>query len=325
MFKFKAPQKIFQIGKVKIGGQPGELPKVLIGTIFYEKHKIVKDPEKGIFDREKAEGLIKRQEELSDLTGNPCGLDVVCTSLESACKYIDFVSEVTDVPISTDIWKPEIRIALLKHIAEVGLSDRIIYNSIMSVPTPKEDEINAIKESKVKAAILLCYNIKDRTAKGVLSLLKGTKEQKGMLKIAEEAGIKKPLVDTTIFTYVPSIGVGAKACLMVKDELGIPVGGSPGNATTMGGPLWKMAKPWGLDTFKACEAASQVVPLVLGADFLLYGTIESAPWIFPACAMVDAMLATAARTEFGISPLTTEHPLYKLFPEFVEKLEKAAL
>jgi tetrahydromethanopterin S-methyltransferase subunit H len=325
MFKFKAPQKIFQIGKVKIGGQPGELPKVLIGTIFYEKHKIVKDPEKGIFDKEKAEGLIKRQEELSDLTGNPCGLDVVCTSLESARKYIDFVSEVTDAPISTDIWKPEIRIALLKHIAEVGLSDRIIYNSMMSVPTPKEDEINAIKESKVKASILLCYNIKDRTAKGVLSLLKGTKEQKGMLKLAEEAGIEKPLVDTTIFTYVPSIGVGSKACFMVKDELGIPVGGSPGNATTMGGPLWKMAKPWGLDTFKACEAASQVVPLILGADFLLYGTIESAPWIFPACAMVDAMLATAARTEFGMDTLTKETSLYKLFPDFVEKLEKAAL
>ena len=40
MFKFKTPQKIFQIGKVKIGGQPGQLPTVLIGTIFYEKHKI---------------------------------------------------------------------------------------------------------------------------------------------------------------------------------------------------------------------------------------------------------------------------------------------
>ncbi|MFX0195515.1 MAG: tetrahydromethanopterin S-methyltransferase subunit H [Candidatus Hodarchaeota archaeon] len=325
MFKFKAPQKTFQIGNLKIGGQPGELPTVLIGTIFYEKHKIVKDPDKGIFDKEKAEELINRQEEFSDLTGNPCGLDVVCTSFESAIKYLEFVSDVTDAPILTDIWRPEIRIALLKHIVDVGLSDRIVYNSIMSVPLPKEDEINAIKESKVKSAILLCYNTKDRTAKGVLSLLKGSAEQKGMLKIAEETGIEKPLVDTTIFTYVPSIGVGAKACFRVKDELGIPVGGAPGNATTMGGPLWKIAKSWGLDTFKACDTASQVVPIALGADFLLYGTIESAPWIFPSCAMVDAMLATAARAEYGISTLSTEHPLYKLFPEFVEKLEKAAL
>ena len=84
-----------------------------------------------------------------------------------------------------------------------------------------------------------------------------------------------------------------------------------------------MAKSWGSDIFKVCDAASQVVPLILGADFLLYGTIESAPWIFPACAMVDAMLGTAARTEFGIKTLTREHSLYKLFPEFVEKLDKA--
>jgi tetrahydromethanopterin S-methyltransferase subunit H len=325
MFKFKAPQKIFQIEKMKIGGQPGELPTALIGTIFYEKHKIVKNSEKGIFDKKKAEDLLKKEEELSDLTGNPCGVDVVCTSFESAVKYLDFISAVTDMPISTDIWKPEIRIALLKHIAEVGLSDRIIYNSIMSVPIPKEEELNAIKESKVKASIVLCYNVKDRTAKGVLSLLKGTEEQKGLLKIVEEAGIEKPLIDATIFTYVPSIGVGAKACFMVKEELGLPVGGSPGNATTMGGPLWKLAKPWGIDTFKACETASQVIPLALGADFLLYGTIESAPWIFPACAMVDAMLATTAKAEYGMNTLTKEHPLYKLFPEFVEKLEKAAI
>ncbi len=321
MFKFKAPQKTFQIGNVKIGGQPGELPKVLIGTIFYEGHEIVDDPKKGIFNKEKAEKLINRQDELSDLTGNPCGLDVVCTSLESARNYIDFVSGVTDAPISVDIWNPDIKLEVLGYLAEVGLADRIIYNSLMSAPFPKEDEINAVKESKVKAAILLCYNIKDRSAKGVISLLKGAEGQKSMLKIAEEAGIEKPLVDATIFTYIPSIGVGARACFMVKDELGLPVGGSPGNATT----VWKKPKEWGADIFKACETASQAVPLALGADFLLYGIIESAPWLFPACAAVDAMVATAARVEFGLKTLTTDHPLYKLFPEFIEKLEKAAL
>ncbi len=137
MFKFKASQKIFEIGNMRIGGQPGELPKVLFGSIFYSKHKIVKDAKKGVFDRRKAEILINKQEELSDLTGNPCGIDVVCTSLESACALIDFVAEATDVPISTDCWAPEIKIKVLRHVAEVGLSQRIIYNSIMSVPFPK--------------------------------------------------------------------------------------------------------------------------------------------------------------------------------------------
>ncbi len=290
MFKFKSQQKIFKIGNVSIGGQPGELPKVLFGTIFYGKHKIVEDQKKGIFDRKKAEELINKQEELSDLTGNPCGLDVVCISLESACKFIDFVAETTDCPISADIWTPEIKIKVLNHIAEVGLSDRIIYNSVMSVPLPSEDELNAIRESKVKSAVILCYNTKDRTTKGVLSLLRGTEEQKGLLDIAQGAGIEKPLVDATIFTYIPSIGVGARACYLVKDEFGLPVGGSPGNATT----VWKEPKKWGQDIFKACEAAAEVVPLALGADYLFYGPVESAPWVFPACAGVDAMIASSS-------------------------------
>ncbi|RLF93139.1 hypothetical protein DRN52_06930, partial [Thermococci archaeon] len=30
MFRFKTEQKVFQIGNVKIGGQPGEYPTVLM-------------------------------------------------------------------------------------------------------------------------------------------------------------------------------------------------------------------------------------------------------------------------------------------------------
>lgn len=257
----------------------------------------------------------------SELTGNPCAIDVVCTSIESAFTYVDYVADVTDTPIMLDIWKPEIKIKLLDHIANVGLADRIIYNSLMSVPSPAEDEIAAIKASGVTAALLLCYNRKDRTAPGVLSLLKGTEEKRGLLRIAQEAGIDKPLIDTTIFTYIPSIGVGARACFLVKKELGLPVGGSPGNATT----VWKKPKHWDVPTHQACKTAAQVVPLTVGADFLLYGPIELAPHLFPACATVDAMMATVARAEFGLQTVSKDHPLSKLFPDFVEKLEKVAL
>ncbi|UCB60310.1 MAG: tetrahydromethanopterin S-methyltransferase subunit H [Candidatus Bathyarchaeota archaeon] len=319
MFKFEAKQKIFKIGEAKVGGQPGELPTLLIGTTFYEGHKIVKDEKRGIFDKKKAEALLNVQDELSDLTGNPCGVDIVATTVQSALRYVDFVSEFTDSLISFDAWLPEVRIAALTHIAEVGLAERTIYNSIMPTPPPDESEIAAIKESKVKAAILLAYNVKDRTPKGVVSLLKGTQKQKGLLKIAEEAGIEKPLVDTTLFTYIPSIGVGAKACFFVKEKLGLPVGGSPGNAAS----VWKEARRWGPDILKACWASVEVVPLILGADYLLYGPIESASWVIPASAAIDAIIATSVRIDFGIKPLSKKHPLYKLFPAFVETLEKA--
>lgn len=315
MFKFKTPQKIYEIGSIKIGGQPGELPATLIGTIFYEGHKIVKDPKRGYFDKVKAEMLIGKQDELSELTGNPCMVDVVCTSIEAARNYIDFVSEVTDAPILLDAY-PNVRLKVLEYVTEIGLIERMVYNSIYS---NNKAEIVAIRESKVEAAILLAYNVKDRTTGGVLSVLRGTDKKLGLIKISEKAGITKPLVDTTIFTYIPSIGVGAKACLRVKKELGLPAGGAPGNATA----VWNQPKDWGLDISKVIYATPQVVPLVLGADFLLYGVIEAAPWVFPACAAVDAMIAANAQVEYDLEALTEEHPLYKLFPEFVDKIENS--
>ena len=323
MFKFKSEQKTFQIGKVRIGGQPGENPTVLIGTIFYTGHKIVQDHKEGVFDKEEAKKLILKQDELSDNFGLPCMLDVVGVSDKSIIRFIDFVAEVTDTPFLIDAMTAEARIAGAKHVAEVGLSNRAVYNSIMPSPWFKPEEINTIRDSKIKSAILLAYNTKDRTPKGVVSLLKGGNGVKGLLSIAEEAQIDKPLVDTTLFTYVPSIGVGAKASFLVKDELGLPVGGAPGNATT----VWKKeaVKNWGVDIFKTCDAAIQASSLITGIDFLLYGLIESASWIFPACAVVNAMIAANSWTEFGIKPKEKTHPLFKLFPQFIEKLEKAAL
>ncbi len=242
-------------------------------------------------------------------------LDVVCTSIEAARSYIDFVSEATEAPILLDAY-PKVRLEALEYVTEIGLIDRIVYNSIYS---PSEAEIDAIKNSKVEAAILLAYNVKDRTSEGVLSLLNGADGEPGLLEVSERAGITKPLVDTTIFTYIPSIGIGARACLRVKEELGIPSGGAPGNAAA----IWEQPEELGPDLSKVIYVTPQVVPMVMGADFLLYGVIEAAPWLFPTCAAVDAMVAATAQVEYGLKTLIEEHPLYKLFPEFVEKIESS--
>ena len=49
MFKFEKEQMVVEIAGRKFGGQPGEYPTALAGTIFYARHKIVEDPKKGIF------------------------------------------------------------------------------------------------------------------------------------------------------------------------------------------------------------------------------------------------------------------------------------
>ena len=37
MYSFATEQRIAEVGHVKVGGQPGELPTVLFGTVYYGK------------------------------------------------------------------------------------------------------------------------------------------------------------------------------------------------------------------------------------------------------------------------------------------------
>ena len=43
MMSFSKEQKIIEIGGLKLGGQPGELPTALFGTVFYgKKYKVMR-------------------------------------------------------------------------------------------------------------------------------------------------------------------------------------------------------------------------------------------------------------------------------------------
>ena len=57
-FVFSTKQNIYTIGKAKVGGQPGELPTFLIGSIFWLGQKMVQDANKGVFDEAEAEKII---------------------------------------------------------------------------------------------------------------------------------------------------------------------------------------------------------------------------------------------------------------------------
>ena len=83
MFRFDRKQEVFDFGKFKIGGQPGEYATCCIGTMFYARHKIVSDPEHGVFDAAAAERLWNAQVEMSDITGNSCMNQIVAESNEA--------------------------------------------------------------------------------------------------------------------------------------------------------------------------------------------------------------------------------------------------
>jgi len=300
MFKFENEQKIFDICGVKIGGQPGELPTVMVGSIFYHKHKIVENEKTGEFDKGKAEELLKREEELVDKTGNPRIVDVCASYPEAFQKFIDFVASTIDGPFIIDGATEDVRIAGAKYVEEVGLANRVVYNSI--TPHIKEEEITALKESKIKSAVLLTLNTIKPTILGRLEALEE------LLKIAGEIGIEKPLVDTTVLD-IPDPGPVSKAIYRVKEKYGLPAGAGIHNAVDR----WRERTK--LDSYKYALASSvaNVTSIIMGADFILYGPIENAPEAYFAVSLADAYVSYSMGQEYRLRPLTQNHPIFKIF------------
>jgi len=298
MWEFQAEQKVFQIGKVKVGGVPGERPAVLVGSIFYYGHKIVQDEMAGKFDKKAAEELINLQDEFSDKTGNPCMIDLVGVSPEAMRKELEFVASVTDSPILIDSPAMDVRLAGLRYAEETGLIDRIVYNSI--IPETKPKELQEIKESKLESAILLAYNPTDFTSEG------RNKTGKTLISTANNLGIKKPLVDTCVLD-VPTLGVACKALFQAKNEIGLPVGAGTHNAIG----TWKgLKKKMGKQAVMPCSVSAAIMAIAVGADFVLYGPIRDAEYFFPATALVDAAYGQLLM-EKGKRP-SIKHPLFKI-------------
>ena len=305
MFKFKEKQKIFDIGGVKVGGQPGELPTVLIGSIFYGGHKIITDEKLGIFDKAKAEELINKSESLSDLTSVPFMLDITGGTEEAFPKYIDFVANTTNAPFLISSENAKVVMAGAQHVVEVGLQSRAVYSSIFKGITSKELEV--VKNSGIKAAILLAQHPLDEySAKGKVAVMKD------ILDLATKAKIEKPLIDVAIEAFGVNMGPAARAIYLIKNEYTFPVGVGSGNVTTtIDWVRTNVAK----EDRKACYSSIHTIMQVLGANWLLYGPIEHADWVFPAVATTDTFILTAT-AELGIQPVEEgKHPVFKLISQ----------
>lgn len=302
LFKFANEQKIFEIGRFKIGGNPGQLPTVMIGSIFYHGDKLVKDEKEGIFEKNKAEKYICDKEEISEKTGNPGIIDVVGAWPEAINKYIDFIADSTDMPFLVDGTTSEVRMTGAKHVAEVGLLDRAIFNTIM--PETKTEELECIKESGIKSAILLILNSRNPTIQGRIEVLDECLDK------AKKAGIENYLVDATILD-MPDPGPVGKTIYLIKEKYGLPAGCGAHNAVDQ----WHHRKKLDPTTYLTSGVVANVVPITMGADFLLYGPIKNSHKAYVPCAVADAYVAYSVGQEYGTRPLEKNHPLYRVFRE----------
>jgi tetrahydromethanopterin S-methyltransferase subunit H len=306
LFRFSREQSIVNVAGVKFGGQPGELPSVLCGTIFYHGHKIVEDEERGIFDKKAAERLIASQEELSEETGCPCVLHMYARSTLAFEKYLDFIEPIWSGPFIIDSADALTRSFAALLVTELGYADRAIYNSI-SLATD-EKEAHALRDSEIDSAIILAYNPAEPGVDGSLAILEtgGKVQDKGLLSMAQEMGLVNLLIDPAVVPLGSGAGSALRFSVAAKARLGLPVGSGIHNALSS----WPWLSKKEVTARKCCDAAAGAMQLMAAADFLLYGPIESADIIFPAAAMADILVAEAVR-DLEIAP-GEGHPLHRL-------------
>jgi tetrahydromethanopterin S-methyltransferase subunit H len=307
MMEFKKEQETINISGIKFGGRVGENPTVLIGSIFNKGEKLVLNEKLGVFNKEEAEKLIYLQKELADKSGNPCMLDIYGTHEIALQKYVNFVANLTNGPFLLNVPSVEIRINLLKYAQEIGLSNRVIYNSINY--TLMENEIIAIRNYKIKSALIQSLNPRNPTVKGMLAILRGNNTQAGLIEKSKRAGIKNILLFTSVFE-VPTIGIASRGIYDLKEEFGFPTGTAP--VGIIGRWCLKNETFTG-DYKKSCEAAGVAIAQAMGADYIIYGSLKKAEYIFPAAAIVDAMISLNSRSSFGNRTINKEHPLKKLY------------
>ena len=310
MFMFEKEQIIHNVGGVRIGGNPGEIPTVLAGTIFYSGHKIVTDPKEGEFDRSKAEAMILKQDEMSSITGNPAMVQIFSESKKAISRFIDFVADLSESPFIIDSTSPEVRIHGLKHAEEIGLVDRAVYNSInISITT---EEMSNLEELQHECAIVLAFNPQDPSIAGRRTVLdEGARElKKGLLPLCQDLGITKPLIDTATTAMGAGAGSSAAFTFVSKTVYGYPTGSGIHNAPSSW-PWLNEYKKVNKEAFKACDIASNLIVHLLGADFILYGPIKNAETVFPVVAMADVFSAEYANLEFGLDPIKG-HPFKRL-------------
>jgi tetrahydromethanopterin S-methyltransferase subunit H len=298
LLQFDVEQKTFQIGNIRIGGQPGARPTVLIGSMFYHSHDIIKDEEQGQFDEEEAIKRIRLQEDYVTRTGNPGMLDVVGATPAAMRRHLEFAAASTSMPLLIDGTTTDVRLAGLEYVATAGIADRVVYNSIQ--PEINDEELKAIGKAGVRSAILLTYYLLDFTAKGRVQAVRDLAPR------CLEAGVDQLIVDTCVMDLA-TLGQACSAMFDVKNEFGLPAGGGVHNAVA----VWRGLKTkMGEQAVKPCVASACASAAAVGADFVLYGPIEDAPYVFPAVAMIDTALSQLVMERGG--QVDPDHPRFRV-------------
>lgn len=314
MYQFDQEQQVCEVGGVKFGGQPGDYPTVLVSSIFQKSDRVFEGKKrKEGFNEKIAEEFIRTQDRLAEETGCPGMADIVANNAAEFKSFIDFYTSVSQAPFCIDAWQMKPKLEGAAYCAEKGLLDRMFYNSITVWEQDLDTEIREMAQIGVKHVLLVAFDNDDQMPGG---RVKGTER---LLNAIEKAGAKfeSVFVDTSVMNG-PAVAFCGLANQMVKEKWGFPVASAPSNGSYM----WKAAREaFGMTGWEAVDSSLEALSAFMCHDMLFSGPMWGAERLFPAVAFADAFLATAVFGATKRLPATPTHPLYKLFPEFVEQLK----
>ncbi len=310
MFRYSLEQKVCDIGGIKVGGQPGENPPLLIGSMFQKGDILLESRKEGRFDKKAATERIREMERLAEETGVPGMVAMVANTADEMKTYIDFFTSVSEMPFAIDIWVQKTRLAVARYIAEQGLQDRVLYNSITPWDENIEAQVAEIRELGIKHVVVQAFDMEDKRPTGRVKSLKR------LLPIIEKGNFDSILVDTAVMN-LPATAFSLVANYLIKQEFGLPAGCASSNGTYM----WrKPASEHDRYKFTPIDTAVQAISALM-SDFIFYGPMTGTSRIFPAVAAASSMTAALAYNESGLLP-GGNHPLKLLFPDVVEQFQK---
>ncbi|MHA1273130.1 MAG: [methyl-Co(III) glycine betaine-specific corrinoid protein]--tetrahydrofolate methyltransferase MtgA [Promethearchaeota archaeon] len=289
-----------KIGNVKIGGDIGENPTVLIGSVFYKNHNALIDEKTGKFNKSIVEKEVNEFLELIEETGMNAIIDVVGSYPEALFRECEYIADLTDYPFLVDGLNDSSRIPAMEKLKEVGLLDRAILNSIDE--NTNEESISKLKEIGVKNAVLLTFGNKYIMPKQKLKLLR-----EKLIPDAESACIENYIVDTAVLD-LPSVSLTASAAYLIKNEFGLPVGFAPSNAIYG----WEFVKKYGEPARAGAIASIMTYAVNAGCDFILFGPIKFAKEVVPSIALIEGMNSYYRRRVLRKS-ISEKNPLRSIF------------
>ncbi|MGD2271559.1 MAG: hypothetical protein PVI06_14240 [Desulfobacterales bacterium] len=317
MERFKSEPKVYEIGGVKLGGQPGEYPTVCCFSIFQESDKVFdKGSRRKGFNEQRAEQLLKTADKFWNETGVPVMADIVASPGEKFNKYVDFVTSVSGMPFCVDAIMMKAKLEGAAYCAEKGLLDRMFYNSLTVWEEDLETEVKEMAQIGVKHVLLVAFDQNDQTPNGRIT---GTQK---LLDAIEKTGadFETIIVDTTTLN-APANALCGLSNKLIKEKWGYATASAPSNGSYM--VLQQFKEKFEFKGWAGFDAAVEALSAFYYNDLIFTGPLAGAPRVMTAVALADAFLATAVFNETKELPKEANHPLTKLFPEFADQLKVA--